>query len=230
MKVFVGYGYNPRDAWVERLVLPLLRACGAEPVTGEETYGGPIPQAVRKAIDQCDAAIGFTTRRDPGPGGTWTTHRWVTDELSYAAGLHIPVLEVREEGVDSQAGAIGELQYVMYEEAKRDECLVRVARAVARWRDQLKSVLVQLKPQEFVDRLGPLVHDPRTRCTLAVMDEDMRSQEQQAQILPIKGGLFVRPTRLPRGALIQIKVEAGGKWWYSSYESVDTLSVFLNEG
>lgn len=229
MKVFVGYGYNPRDEWVERLVLPLLRACGAEPVTGEEAYGGPIPPAVRRAIDQCDAIIGFTTRRDPGPNGLWTTHRWVTDELAYP-GDRIPVLEVREEGVDPQAGSRSDLQCILYQEAKRDECLVKVARAVARWRDQLNSVLVQLKPQEFVDRLGPLVHDPRTRCTLAVMDEDMRSHEQQAQILPIKGGLFVRPTRLPRGALIQIKVEAGGKWWYSSYESVDTLSVFLNEG
>ena len=30
IKIFVGYGYNERDSWIERFVFPLVKAFGAE--------------------------------------------------------------------------------------------------------------------------------------------------------------------------------------------------------
>jgi hypothetical protein len=36
LKIFVGYGYNKRDMWIEAFVLELIRAFGADPITGKE--------------------------------------------------------------------------------------------------------------------------------------------------------------------------------------------------
>lgn len=64
MRVFVGYGYNQRDQWVDDYVLPLLVAFGCEVVHGKAVYGGALPDEVIMAIRTSDAAIGFTTRRE----------------------------------------------------------------------------------------------------------------------------------------------------------------------
>jgi hypothetical protein len=39
MKIFVGYGYNERDKWVEDLVFPRIEAFGDRPVSGQEIFG-----------------------------------------------------------------------------------------------------------------------------------------------------------------------------------------------
>jgi hypothetical protein len=35
MKIFVGYGYNARDPWIEDLVFRLIKAFGDEPTHGK---------------------------------------------------------------------------------------------------------------------------------------------------------------------------------------------------
>jgi prophage antirepressor-like protein len=96
MRIFVAYGYNERDRWVEELVFPVIRAFGDEVVTGEELQGEQITDAVIAKIRSSDALIGFLTRRDQiGSSDRWTTHRWVTDEISQAVAQRIFVAEVR---------------------------------------------------------------------------------------------------------------------------------------
>jgi hypothetical protein len=107
MRIFVGYGYNERDKWVEDYVFPLLAALGCEVVHGKSVYGGALPDEVIRAIRTSDAAIGFTTRREPDGAGGYRTHEWVVQELLTAHGQdpRIPWVEIREDGVRSP-GAI----------------------------------------------------------------------------------------------------------------------------
>ena len=35
MRIFVAYGYNDRDKWIEKMVFPVIEAFGAEVETGE---------------------------------------------------------------------------------------------------------------------------------------------------------------------------------------------------
>jgi len=77
MRIFVGYGYNIRDKWVEDYVFPLLLAFGCEVVHGKAVYGGTLPDEVMKSIRTADAAIGFTTRREAITAGQFKTHDWV---------------------------------------------------------------------------------------------------------------------------------------------------------
>lgn len=107
MRIFVGYGYNERDKWVEDYVLPLLVAFGCEVVHGKAIYGGALSDEVIKAIRTADAMIGFTTRRESVAAGQYRTHEWVVQALSaHAQDPRIPWVEIRKEGVISPGGII----------------------------------------------------------------------------------------------------------------------------
>ena len=49
MRVFIGYGYNDRDKWVEDHVFPLVTAFGCEVLHGKTVYGGEVSREVRRA-------------------------------------------------------------------------------------------------------------------------------------------------------------------------------------
>jgi hypothetical protein len=45
MRLFIGYGYNDRDKWIEELVFPLAEALGCEVVRGKVMYGETLAPA-----------------------------------------------------------------------------------------------------------------------------------------------------------------------------------------
>jgi hypothetical protein len=149
MQIFVGYGYNDRDKWIEDLVFPLLEALDCQPVHGKTMFGGSLSPKVIETLLTCDAMIGFTTRRDPTGDHSWNTHRWVIEELA-SAFSHIPVVEVRENGVDTQPGMLGGNQHIDYREEARDRCLVELELAVNQIRKDTTWKRLKLGPGEFV--------------------------------------------------------------------------------
>jgi hypothetical protein len=143
MKIFVGYGYHNRDSWVEELVFPLIEAFGDTPVAGKEIFGQNLDDGVRGLIRECDALMGFSTRRgDPDQSPLWKTHRWVTDEIATADGQDpkIPFVEIREVGVDPQLGIAGGKAHIQYQEEKRDRCLLELAQTISRWHSRLGDI------------------------------------------------------------------------------------------
>jgi hypothetical protein len=131
MRIFIGYGYNERDRWIENLVSPLLSAFGCDLVHGKVVYGGALPDEVMKAIRTSDALVGFTTRRDLAAPGVYRTHDWVIQELltAHAQDPPIPFVEVREDGVIPPGGILDavDAQRIDYKEENRSACLVQVA-------------------------------------------------------------------------------------------------------
>ncbi|HEV3210112.1 MAG TPA: hypothetical protein VGY91_07590, partial [Chthoniobacterales bacterium] len=63
MKIFVGYGYNERDEWIEDSAFRLVKAFGDEVTSGKEIFGQILDIGVRDEIARSHALIGFTTRR-----------------------------------------------------------------------------------------------------------------------------------------------------------------------
>jgi len=108
MRVFIGYGYNERDKWIEAFAVPLVQAFGSEVVHGKAVFGGPLPEEVLRSIRSSDAMIGFTTRREPTGPGPFGTHPWVVQELlaALAQDPRIPFVEVREQGVLPPGGML----------------------------------------------------------------------------------------------------------------------------
>jgi len=206
---------------------PSFAPSGGEVVTGEDAQGEQITPEVRRRIEDCDALIAFRTRRgQPDGSGLYRTHRWVEDELVYAIAHGLRVLEVREKGVDPQAGMPGDRQYVEYDRKARGKCLVDLARTVGNWS---RGVPVNLKlvPQKIYKEILPHLTPPNYECTYVVWHQGRESPEQEAKIRPVSGGLFVNASRLPPQALIQIHVKVGDKRWSSEFSPIDSVDIRL---
>ena len=99
MRVFVGYGYNDRDDWIERDVFPILEALNLEIVSGKDIHGQVLHETVEERIELSDGLIGFSTLRTGQNNADFGSHIWVRDEMRHALTLKKPVVEVREKGV-----------------------------------------------------------------------------------------------------------------------------------
>ena len=229
MKIFVAFGYNERDKWIPNLVFPIIKAFGDEVVSGEEVQGEQITDAVIREIRQSNGLIAFATRRDKINKNRWTTHRWVTDELSHAIAFKLPVAEIRETGVDEQGGIAGDRQRIIYNESERDKCLVEIVKTLGNWHSS-DTIELKLLPYECIQAVRPLLKNPGLRCTYQILERNgMMGEEISAQILPITGGLFVRAKNVPPMSFIQIRVECAGKTWSSEFENVESLGIHLHE-
>jgi hypothetical protein len=234
MRIFVGYGYNDRDKWIEEYVFPLLVAMGYDIAHGKVVYGGGLSEEIVKVIRMSDAMIGFTTRRgDPVEGG-YRTHEWVIHELSTAAAFsdpRIPWVEVRESGVMPPGGALDAVgaQRIKYAENNRAKCLVEIAQAASRFEELTHITPVRLGPGDIADVIAGLSQDPTFHCECEVLRRLRQLPAEPVAVLPMKGSLFVQLRGIQRDDLVRISVSARGRVWRSSYESVDTVDVQLVE-
>ena len=230
MKIFVAYGYGNRDKCVEDFIFPIIEAFGAEVVDGKEVPGQIISEAVRNKIRSSDALIAFVTRRDKINDRLWTTHRWVTDELTCAIDHELSVIEVRETEVDDQGGMHGDRQRISYDEKERDKCLLELVKAIGAW---CRSTTARLKllPESFVTELRPILQGPSINCTYKFLLGSRVSEDFPARILPLAGGLAVDVKNIPDGQVfVQIQVQAQDTTWTSDFEPIDLLSVHMQRG
>jgi hypothetical protein len=232
LRIFIGYGYNARDGWVETHVIPLVKAFGCNVVYGKAVYGGVLPNEILKLIQTSDAMIGFTTRRDPDPAnpGHFTTHPWVLQELTAALSQTppLPWVEVREEGVVSPGGMIAGMntQRIDYREAERADCLLNIALALERFANAARVTTVRLGPEPVVEQIQPFLGDPTFLCRCQVLRRgEIELEAQQIPILPIKGGLFVKLRGIEEEDLVRVTISARARLWRSDYESVDTVDI-----
>src|SRR5262249_20692654 len=152
----------------------------------------------------CDGMLGFTTRRE-SIGDRWTTHRWVIEELA-AAFNQIPVVEVREDGVDPQLGMLGGNQHILYHEEHRDRCLVAIAEAVTRLQQRATHTVFRLEPSDFTAHFRTLLNKPGLQCTYKLMRRNIESESCTTKLWPVAGGLEMSIKALRPGDLIQVCV------------------------
>jgi hypothetical protein len=236
MRVFVGYGYNPRDRWVETQVFPIVRAFGCTVEHGQAVYGGSLSDEVLRRIRTSDAMIGFTTRRDPAGNDAkgqpqFTTHPWVVQELiaALAQTPAIPFVEVREEGVVDPGGLITahQAQRIVYRETDRADCLVAICLALERFRQTGGVTTVRLAPAGAAEQIGDLLDSPGFLCQCQVLRGDTELPAGPVPVLPIRGSLFVKLRGIGPADLVRITISARGRTWRSSYDSVDVADVHL---
>ena len=228
MKIFVAYGYNERDKWIKDFVFPIIEAFGAEVETGEETFSGTISEIVKRKILLSDALMAFTTRREPENPASVTTHQWVKDELAIAAASNKKIVEVREKGVDSQSGFTSGYQRIEYDAAARDRCLVEIVKAVGDWLSK-KFVRVQLLPEGIRADLWRLLNDKNLSCYYRVKIGNYTAEDAAVKIEKIGMGLFIYVPQMNSDELIQISIEYKGRVWESSYESLNSYGISLEE-
>ena len=130
MRVFVGYGYNERDKWIEDRVFPILRCVGFTIVHGKDMHGLQLQPEVTRLLDQSDAAIGFFTIREGQGDADFTSHIWVRDEMMYAIAKGKPIIAVKETGTRLPDGLLGNRQYVPLDQNDRLACVAELLDAL----------------------------------------------------------------------------------------------------
>ncbi len=232
MRLFIGYGYNPRDRWVEDLVFPLAKAFGCEVVHGRTIYGGALSDEVLKLIRSADAVLGFTTRREEQSPAQFSTHPWVVQELAaaHSQAPPIPFVEVREEGVVTPGGVVeaANAQRIEYREDRLAECLVEIAQAISRLRAMTRVTTIRIGPGHVVEQLRRLIDDRSFQCRVQTLHGFVESSWQVAPVLPISGSLYVKLRGLGEREFARVEISAGGRVWRSPYEPVDTVYIELS--
>ena len=132
MKVFVGFGYNDRDHWIEEQVFPILRGMGFTVVDGKDMHGEILQPEVQSRIEQCDAAIGFFTIREGQGEANFNSHIWVRDEMVYANAKGKPIIPVKEDGGRVPDGLLGDRQYIPLRQDDKLACVVELVGALGR--------------------------------------------------------------------------------------------------
>src|SRR2546425_7499996 len=147
MRIFIAYGYNDRDRWIEETVFPLISAFESKVVHGKDLQGEILSQEIKRRIQGSHAVIAFCTRRDQINEKMWTTHRWVTDELAFASQIGKSVAEVRDVLVDEQGGIAGDRARIEYNPDNPFGTLIQLTSTLVRWHHQYRRIqIVPLRP------------------------------------------------------------------------------------
>jgi hypothetical protein len=133
MRVFIGYGYNERDKWIERDVFPILEAMNLEIVNGKDMHGDVLQEEVKERIEYSDGLIGFSTLRQGQKKADFGSHIWVRDEMAHALALKKRVVEIREKGVNIGEGLVGNRQRIEFDPKDRLRCVAELAKVVSVW-------------------------------------------------------------------------------------------------
>jgi hypothetical protein len=228
VKIFVAHGFNERDAWIRTMVIPIMGYLGIEVLTGEELEGVEIPSHVVDRIKEADAFIGFLTRRgDPNERKVYPTHAWVIGEIGVAVGVPLEkVLEVREGGIDEQAGIAANRQRLAYEESKRAEFLVELVDVLCRWARGI-DVTLKVTPGDVAVDMVPYIGRPDTGCTYRLLNNGQPSAPREARVYLETGGPTIWAGGIPPRTMVDFQIEAPGRVWASPFMSVDSLEVQL---
>jgi len=225
MKVFVGFGYNDRDSWIEKQVFPILSGMGFTVVDGKDMHGDILQPEVQSRIEQSDAAIGFFTIRDGQGDADFTSHLWVRDEMVYANAKEKPIIPVKEDGVKVPDGLLGNRQYILLRQNDRLACVAELVGAVGR------RNIRRLKLDPDNDRLSRDLRQWRKTVGLITryrtQDESgLESQYREGRLELVDQGFYLNVSDVPKRAYVEVEgVLNGAIQFTSGWASADAVQV-----
>lgn len=230
MKIFVGFGYNENDKWIKEIVFPVIECLDGEIETGEEVHGEIITEAIKEKIRNADGMLAFLTKREQLSSGKYITHRWVTDELSFALSNNIPAIEIRDKEVDVSHGFNDGRQRIVFDSDKKELLLVELVRAISSWRRKFIPKRLFLLPELIVKDVRPFIRNGTIRCTYQFRQGNRETPQYETKPFPFGHGLCVDVYNVPaEDALIQVSLTGPDFIWSSPFVSVELLSINLEK-
>jgi hypothetical protein len=225
MRIFVGFGYNDRDRWIEDQVFPILRGMGFNVVDGKDMHGQILQPVVQSRIEQSDAAIGFFTLREGQGDAEFNSHMWVKDEMVHANAKGKPIIPVREDGTNVPDGLLGNRQYIQLRQNDRLACVVELVGALGR------RNIRRLKLDPEGDELRrSLQHWRRTTGFIVQYrtqdEEGVESGYQQGRLELVDQGFYLNVSDVPKRAYVEVEGFLNGTPQFSSgWVSADAVQV-----
>lgn len=225
MRIFVGFGYNNRDGWIEGQVFPILRGMGFNVVDGKDMHGEILQPAVQARIEQSDAAVGFFTLREGQGEAEFNSHIWVRDEMVYAHAKGKPIVYVKEEGARVQDGLLGNRQYIPLLQSDRLACVVELIGVLGR-RD-IRRLKLDPEDDELRRSLWKWKNTADFVIKYRTRDEDgNESIYRPGRLELVEQGFYLNVSDVPRRALIEVEGFLNGTSQLSSgWVSADAIQV-----
>jgi hypothetical protein len=226
MRIFVGFGYNDRDSWIETQVFPILECMGFIVIDGKDMHGEILQPAVRERIDQSDAAIGFLTIRDPNSTGDFNSHIWVRDEMVYAVGKGKPIIAVREENARVPDGLLGNIQYIPLRQDDRLACISELARALGR--RNIRRIKLEPEDDELTRDLRQWRLDQNFEIRYRTQDSrtGLESAFREGRLERVENGFYLNVLDVPRRAYVEVEGLLNGQRKFNSgWASADAVSI-----
>jgi|SRR5580692_7492854 hypothetical protein len=225
MRIFVGFGYNDRDRWIEDQVFPILRGMGFNVVDGKDMHGQILQPVVQSRIEQSDAAIGFFTLREGQGDAEFNSHMWVKDEMVHANAKGKPIIPVREDGTNVPDGLLGNRQYIQLRQNDRLACVVELVGALGR------RNIRRLKLDPEGDELRRSLQQWRRTTGFIVQyrtqdEEGVESGYQQGRLELVDQGFYLNVSDVPKRAYVEVEGFLNGTPQFSSgWVSADAVQV-----
>jgi hypothetical protein len=225
MRLFVGFGYNNRDHWIEEQVFPILSGMGFIVRDGKEMHGEILQPEVQSRIEQSDVAIGFFTVREGQGEADFSSHVWVRDEMVHANAIGKPIIPVKEEGAKVPDGLLGNRQYIPLRQNDRLACVVELVRALGR------RNIRRLKLDPDNDQLRrKLQHWPRADgfvIKYRTQDEaGLESPYRTGRLELVEQGFYLNVSDVPRKAYVEVEGFLHGAPQFSSgWVTADAVHV-----
>jgi hypothetical protein len=225
MKVFVGFGYNQRDAWIEEHVFPIMAVAGFTVVHGKGMQGQQLSPGVTARLDQSDAAVGFFTQRDGQGDADFTSHIWVRDEMVYAVARNIPVVPIKEAGVKVPDGLLGNRQYIPLDPGDRLACVSELMQSLGN-RNMRR---IRLDPTSDALRQTMWISRKAAGFVIRYRTQDMDGLEsafRDGRLELVDQGFYLNVIDLPRRALVEVEGLVNGALQFTSgWVSADAVQV-----
>jgi hypothetical protein len=225
MRIFVGFGYNDRDQWIEGQVFPILRAMGFAVLDGKDMHGEILQPEVKSRIEQSDAAIGFFTIREEQRESDFNSHLWVRDELVHASAKGKPIIPVKEEGAKVADGLLGNRQYIPLRQNDRLACVVELVGALG------QRNIRRLKLDPGSDQLRRKLQQWRRTAGFVIryrtQDETgLESLYRDGRLELVDQGFYLNVTDVPKRAYVEVEGLLNGETQFSSgWVSADAVQV-----
>lgn len=225
MKIFVGFGYNNRDQWIEDQVFPILRCMGFTTVDGKDMHGETLQPEVRSRIEQSDAVVGFFTIRDGQGAADFNSHIWVRDEMVYALAKEKPIIPIIEDGARIPDGLLGNRQYILLRQTDRLACVVELAGALGR--RNMRRLKLDPESDELSMKLRQWRRSSEFRIQYRTQDEaGIESSFRPGRLELIDQGFYLNVTDVPRRAYIEVEGYLNGTVMFGSgWVSADAVQV-----
>lgn len=225
MKVFVGFGYNARDHWIEEKVFPILRAMGFTVVDGKDVHGRILQPEIQSRIEQSDAAVGFFTIREGQREADFNSHIWVRDEMVHANAKGKPLIPVKEDGCKIPDGLLGDRQYIPLRQDDRLACVVELVGALGQ--RNIRRLKLDPDGDQLRRNLQQWRRSPGFVIRYRTQDEaGFESGFRLGRLELVDQGFYLNVSDVPKRAYVEVEGILNGTTEFSSgWVSADAVQV-----
>lgn len=218
-RIFIAFGFNPKDRAIVGDIELILRSFGILPDGGEILGGEALDSAILAKIKNNDGLIAVLTRREGPSKQRFST--WVQSELIAANTLQKHAIAFVEKGLKLPSGLFSQNERIDYDPEDPLPAFLKLVRIIGEWKRtagrRLKAILL---PDELAQIVRVKLRDNPdfVRCEYRfIRDGQAESEWQTAVLSPEVGGTLAYLRGAKDDLMIEMRIKVPDQTWTSAY-------------